>query len=227
MKCIIVDNEDMARRSLSHLCEKIEGVEVLATCKSAKQVLSLLRRESVDVVLASTSTSDLDNLSEAQELPRPPQVILITRREAPNQKIFDQSATEFLTYPVSKPRLARAFDRVRRRDRMLHRKETPPEQTLRIHDGKTRVLYRDIVWIEDVDTHVVIHTFGEQYEAEFTLREIAEILSESHFLKVNRSHVINLKEVQEVGETNILLPGKEITISRAKRPVVMRHLNLL
>jgi len=98
---------------------------------------------------------------------------------------------------------------------------------IRIDGHLSRIPHRDILYVEGNDEGVAFHTQQEVLHSEMGIRDAAEKLQDSHFLKINRSHIVNLKVVTEVKETSVHLPGKVIAISRARRPVLMRHLNLL
>lgn len=226
MNCIIADDDEMARRTLAHLCERIEGIKVVATCGSAREALRSLRRESIDVLLLSSDIPDIAALKALQSSSELPQILMVTRPNG-RQVDLDFNITDFLSKPISQGRLTKSFDRVRRRNRMLQRREDVPELYVKVDGRLVRVPHNEILYIEGSEIAVRLFTVTGDFEVESSIKEMAGKLSDSHFLKVNRSFVINLKAIQKVAETAIHLPGKVVSISRARRPVLMRHLNLL
>ena len=226
MNCIIADDDEMARRTLAHLCERVEGIKVVATCGSAREAVRSLRREPIDVLLLSSDIPDISALNSMKNGSDLPQVLMVTRPNG-RQGDVDFNITDFLSKPISQGRLTKSFDRVRRRNRMLQRREVVPELYVKVEGRLVRVPHNEILYIEGSEATVRLFTVTGEIDVNASIKEMAGKLSDSHFLKVNRSFVINLKAIQKVAETAIHLPGKVVSISRARRPVLMRHLNLL
>jgi YesN/AraC family two-component response regulator len=51
LKCIIVDDELMARMSLQRLCEQHESLNLIAVFENAEDALQFLEKETVDLIL--------------------------------------------------------------------------------------------------------------------------------------------------------------------------------
>ena len=50
MRCIIVDDEPMARKSLQRLCEKLDTLEIVDTFENAETALTFLEDDFVDLL---------------------------------------------------------------------------------------------------------------------------------------------------------------------------------
>ena len=51
MKCVIVDDEKMARTYLEKLCQKEGDLEVVAVCENAENALEVLNEQEIDAGL--------------------------------------------------------------------------------------------------------------------------------------------------------------------------------
>ena len=50
LKCIIVDDELMARKALQKLCEQHQSIELVATCVNAQEALAILEQQEIDLI---------------------------------------------------------------------------------------------------------------------------------------------------------------------------------
>ena len=64
-----------------------------------------------------------------------------------------------------------------------------------------------------------------------TLKEFDKLLSESHFLRVHQSHLVNLKQLEAFIKTEggyiLMKDGSRIPVSTRKRPIVLKMLDSL
>ncbi|MFT5678170.1 MAG: two-component system response regulator LytT, partial [Patiriisocius sp.] len=67
----------------------------------------------------------------------------------------------------------------------------------------------------------------KNYTVHSTLKKIEEKLSDSSFLKVHRSYIININKIIDIEDNSILIAKDVIPISRSNRPELMKRLNLL
>jgi YesN/AraC family two-component response regulator len=79
LRCIIVDDEIMARKSLQKLCEQHSALELVAICENVQQALKVLEQNEIDLIwldvempemtgfdllekITNNHTGDFDNL---------------------------------------------------------------------------------------------------------------------------------------------------------------------
>ncbi len=96
------------------------------------------------------------------------------------------------------------------------------EQILNIRDGKNlfRFKYENIFWIESAGDYICVHTERENAIIKSTLKNLETQLSNSNFLRIHRSTIINTRQVYTVcslanGEFQIELQnGKKLRSGR-------------
>ena len=62
IRCLIVDDEEMARASLERLCSRIEDLEVVGTCDNALDAMSLLKKLEVDLLFLDIEMPDFSGI---------------------------------------------------------------------------------------------------------------------------------------------------------------------
>ena len=111
---------------------------------------------------------------------------------------YDVEALNYLLKPVDRAKLFtvldRAADRLRRQENVI----TLPEQ-----DALVRLPVHRIVWAEAERNYVVIHA-DEVHTVRMTLGELEKSLDE-YFFRTGRSFIVNLKHVQRVTRTDVVL----------------------
>lgn len=111
---------------------------------------------------------------------------------------YDVEALNYLLKPVDRARLFtvldKAADRLRRQENII----TLPEQ-----DALVRLPVHRIVWAEAERNYVVIHA-DEVHTVRMTLGELEKSLDE-YFFRTGRSFIVNLKHVQRVTRTDVVL----------------------
>ena len=78
MKCIIIDDEKMARVILKTLCNEIQSLEVLEDFPNAIEAIKYLNKNRVDLIFLDIHMPGFNGLDFIRSLKNPPKIILIT-----------------------------------------------------------------------------------------------------------------------------------------------------
>jgi hypothetical protein len=103
--------------------------------------------------------------------------------------------------------------------------ETPPERFAVRKRGGSEVMVEvaDIDWIEASGNYAILHVGGETFEIRSSLAKLEAELDPRRFVRVHKSHVVNIARVAEVvpwvsGDWRIRLQdGAEVNLSRRYR----------
>lgn len=138
---------------------------------------------------------------------------------------FEIDAVHYLVKPVSFCDFELALDRCVRRQSW---NRDIGDQVLQVKSDRKILTVRqgDIAYIEVQGKLSVIHTKGKDYMTWTPLREIYGQLQAEQFLRLQRSYIVNMEEI-EVIEAGIckLKTGKEITLSRSIRKEIKEKYN--
>lgn len=116
MKCIIVDDEEMSRVSLQYLCNRVEGLEIVAICETAVQAMKVLREKDVDLVFLDIQMPHISGMEIVRELNTLlPQIVFITSQKDYAHEAFEYEVTDFLLKPITYPRFLKSIERARRK----------------------------------------------------------------------------------------------------------------
>lgn len=227
LKCIIVEDEVMARKSLQRLCEQHESLELAAVFENAEDALVYLSTEKTDLIWLDVEMPGLSGFDLLESLTSIPQIIMTTTKTEYAFDAYQYQVTDYLKKPIMLPRFKMAVDKVLE----LHSKKTsvsPQRQEIYVKsDGRyVRLPYADILFIENIGDYVKIFTHDNSYIIHTTMKYLEEKLG-SQFLRVHRSYIVHLDKIVDIEENNLVIAKKVIPISRANKPELMNRLNML
>ncbi len=228
LKCIIVDDDIMARKSLERLCQKVEGLNVVGSFESGQEGLDFIGTTSVDLIFLDIEMPDLSGLEFLEKATVLPQVIFTTSKTEYAFDAFEYQVTDFLKKPLALPRFAIAIEKAKEVQRQNNEYKAKSREVYIKTDGRyIRLPYDEILYFENAGDYVKVQTKSASYIIHSTLKAIDAKLRSFEFLKVHRSYIINLKQIKDIEENTLVIEKKVIPISRANKPVLMAKLNLL
>lgn len=229
LKCLIVDDELMARTALKRLCEQNDSLDLVAVCENAEEALQLLAEQPIDLLWLDVEMPGLSGFQLLEQLPWRPLVVLTTSKTEYAFTAFQYEVADYLHKPVTLPRFAAAVQKVLSLSQP--RPTTPPtaerkEIYIRTDGRYLRLPYDEIQYIENMGDYVKISTSKHVYVVHTTMRSLEEKLG-AEFLRVHRSFIVHLGKIVDIEESNLVVAGKVIPISRANKAELMNRLNLL
>jgi two-component system, LytTR family, response regulator len=231
---LVADDEPLARQTVrAHLRdlgwrgeihEASDGPGAVAAANEKRPELILL-----DVVMPGAT-----GLEVLQQLAYEPKVIFTTAHDQYAVTAFELGALDYVLKPFGRERLERAMARARvaadgGSASLLHRAQEalhPARRALSrifVRDG-TRIVpvaLAEIERIQGADDYATIVTRTKEYLVSVRLSELEQHLELGGFLRIHRSHVINLEFVTAIQPSGagrlevVMKSGACITASRA------------
>ncbi len=111
LKCLIVDDDIIARKSLERLCSKAGSLEVTGSCASGEEALERLQHEPVDVIFLDLDLPGMDGKQLLGHLPPAQRVVLVTGKVNKLNGTAARAAA-VLTKPVNSEQFKKAIARL-------------------------------------------------------------------------------------------------------------------
>lgn len=240
LRCLIVDDELLARNRMQRLLLLQDDVVVVGVCSDAAAALAAVDEGEVDVVFLDIHMPGLSGLEAAERLPdgdRRPAVVFATAWADHAVDAFALGAIDYLLKPIDETRLARAVERARKaRPRTPAPTSSTTPETLAPLSIPTR---RGVVLVPPGDvTHAVlgndlVTVYGRDgaiYVTDFSVADLEERLPADRFMRVHRRALVNLwlvtllEPLETGGYTAVLPGGHRVTVSRAAGRELRRRL---
>ncbi|CAH0995974.1 Transcriptional regulatory protein YpdB [Emticicia aquatica] len=227
LKCIIVEDEIMARMSLQRLCEQHESLTLVDIFENAEDALEFLSKEVIDLIWLDVEMPGLSGFDLLKNLYSMPQVIMTTSKVEYAFEAYQYQVTDYIQKPITQPRFKIAVEKVLE---LNTRKTTASPERHEIYvktDGRyIRLPYSEILYIENVGDYVKIFAKKHSYIVHTTMKYLEEKLGDS-FLRVHRSYIVHLDKIVDIEENTLVIENKVIPISRANKPELLNKLNML
>lgn len=233
MKCIIIDDEEMCRLNIRHLCSKVENLSLLAEFANPAEALPFIQKESIDLIFLDLHMPELSGADFLRSVSNLPQIVITTTDTGFALDAFEFNVTDYLIKPVSLARFLKAVEKVRERLKLQldkeqrHSDSNVKELFVTVDRKLIKINFEDILFIEASGDYIFIHTAEKKYLTHSTLKKIEEKLPRSDFAKVHRSYIANLTKITDIQDSNLVMGAKLVPISRAQREKLISRLNLL
>ncbi len=227
IRCIAIDDEPLALRQLSKYIERIEDLEVVALCSSARTAVQVIGEQKVDIMFVDINMPDMSGVDFVRGLENPPMVIFTTAYSEYAIEGFRLDAVDYLLKPFSFTDFERAVGKARsllelqrlREEQITPSVEAEPVQpsaenkdciSIKADYKVSLVRYADIIYIESVGEYVRLHlTSGTSIMTLLRLKNMESALPADRFMRVHRSYIVNLAHVTGYARGRVYLDNEE------------------
>jgi DNA-binding LytR/AlgR family response regulator len=222
--CIIVDDEPPAIRLLQKYTEQLQGIECVATCTRAVEVLQLIELHNPDVIFLDIQMPDLTGIQLSAIIKDRVKIIFTTAYPQFAIDGFEVNAIDYLLKPIPFNRFITAVEKVRKQNTEATAVKPPAENKEEFFfvktDGKNRlqrIEINDINYIESIKNYIVLHTGSEQVVTYNTLKYFEENLPPNIFIKIHKSFIVAIGKIEKTDNAEVWVSGKSLPLGDTYR----------
>jgi DNA-binding LytR/AlgR family response regulator len=231
--CIIVDDEPLARQTLISYVEKIPYLEVIATCQNAIEAKLAIQENNPDILFIDIQMPHLTGIELLKMLKHKPATVLTTAYTEYAIESYELEVIDYLLKPIEFERFFKATNKCM--EWLSKTKDWPKPQinvlshTPELSEAKAnylfvkadyklvKIVFDEIIYIEALQKYVRIHTIKERIITLISMSELESMLPSNQFCRIHRSHIINIKMVENIDGYMVSLGKVSLPISRGKR----------
>ena len=115
LKTLIVDDESLARRGLTHRLKNIPDIESVGEAQNGREALKLIGEKSPDLVFLDIQMPGLSGFEVLQQLDADtmPVILFLTAYDEYAVQAFEANALDYILKPIDEERLHQVLDKVR------------------------------------------------------------------------------------------------------------------
>lgn len=213
IKCIITDDEPMARKGLRGYIEKIDFLTLIGECEDAIQLNTLLKTQQVDLIFLDIEMPEMTGLELLLNLANPPKVIIVSAYEQYALKGYEFEVVDYLLKPVSFERFLKSVNRVYA---LLQSEQKEDKDYIFVKSDKLlkKIVLKEILFIESMENYVVIHTTSSKETVYTTLKQLYESLPQGIFQQTHRSYIVNIEKVTAIDGNQLTIGSYKISVAR-------------
>jgi two-component system LytT family response regulator len=239
MKIYIVEDSRLARQELRTLLAAIPDADIVgegAELAPAREAIDTLQPELLLLDVELPGATGFDLLDQLEHVPL---VVFTTAYDQHALAAFERNALDYLLKPIDADRLASALAKARAR---LRPAPAPAQATalkgvddmVFLRDGERCWFVRlgDVAGFEACGNYAQAWFDGQRPLLARTLTSLEERLDPQLFFRASRSHLINLRWVQDIqpwsndGYRVTLRDGHQVEVSRRQAKLLREKLEL-
>ena len=209
-KCIIIDDEELARMLLKTYVDKLDFLELVASFDNPLEALSTLKNNTIDVVFLDIQMPDLKGTDFAKMIPPTTKIIFTTAYSEYALKGFELNALDYLLKPIT---FERFFNAVTKLQTLSLSNNVQDTITVKSGYDLHKLKLKDIIYIESDSEYVIFHTANKKVMSNQTLKALEKSLNASMFIRVHRSYIINKSKVTSLKSRDLMLSDISIPVS--------------
>lgn len=225
MNCIIVDDEPLARKAIQKLVYQTENLECIASFNGAEATKQFLAKNTVDLVFLDIQMPGVNGIEFARTIPKETLVVFTTAFHEFASESYEVDAVDYLIKPVKLERFQKAVEKAHTYCKLFHTEEinsnieniTDDYIFVRADRRLFKVHFSDILYIEGLKDYVVIYLDNQRVITQLNIKTIHDLLPKSFLVRVSKSYIINVNNIDSVDNNTVYIGKNEIPIGNIYR----------
>ena len=226
MNCIAIDDEPLALNVIQDFCSKIDFLDLKGVYFNALDAAAVISQQQIDLVFIDIQMPHFTGLDFVKTLKNPPLIIFTTAHSEYAVQGFEVNAVDYLIKPIPFNRffqaVSKAYELHCLRNRSTAAKSGNSENTtissymlVKVEYATVRVEFSDIRYIEGIKDYVKIKKKGNQLLTKCTMKTLEDRLPSDDFVRVHKSYIISLSQIDKIENNRIIMGDKHIPIGNS------------
>jgi len=218
LKCMIVDDEPVARKLLKEYVADVSFLDFVGEAENPLKAQTILDNWRVDLMFLDINMPRMTGIEFLRSIPSLPMVILTTAYEEYAIEGFNLDVFDYLVKPFSFERFLKACNKAKDYHRIKKAGQaTPPAEDyffVKCNNRIEKITHEELLYVEASLNYITLHTSRGKMIVYLTMKGITENLPGEIFLRVHKSYLVNVSKINSI-EGNILHIGStELPISQ-------------
>lgn len=220
IKCVIIDDEYLAREYLKDYVSKVPSLELLGDFESPLLILDKIKRGEIDLLFMDIQMPDITGLEFIKALEKCPYVVITTAYKKYALEGFELNVVDYLLKPFAFPRFLQAVEKVLRlmenmnkQDHFSIEKKENDYLVVRADRKLYKINFSDLVYMEGQKSYVSFYTESSgRITALITMKELETMLPPGLFLRIHKSYIVSKSAIHS-------LDGNMLEVGDSRLPV--------
>jgi len=236
-KCLVIDDEPLARDLMRSHISKLENFEIVAECGDAMKGMQELRDHKVDLMFMDIQMPQITGIEFLKILKHPPKVIITTAYREYALDGFELDVVDYLLKPITFERFLKSVNKYYQvtQEETQNGSSAPVSDVIQsdeafiyVKENKRviKVFLNEILYIEGLSEYVQIYTGKKKIITKTSMTNLEEKLPVDGFLRIHKSFIVSMSRIEAFTAHTIEVPGKELPIGRSYKNSVLNALQL-
>jgi two-component system, LytTR family, response regulator len=230
MTCLIVDDNDIARATISHLAKQVQGLTVAGEFSNAIDAYNYLQKADVDLIFLDIEMPNMTGLELTRNLSAKDLVIIFTSSKKEYAlEAFELNIADYLLKPVTPARFLQAVNKARAIIESKKEKvQYNDDEFIFIRDSTItrRLKLDDILYAEAMGDYVKFFTAQKMFAIHGTMKAAVERLPPNSFIRIHRSYIVAVGKIDTLQDGCLIIDGKSLPVADAYRKALNARMNV-
>lgn len=234
IKCIVIDDERLAREYIKRYIAKIPQLELVGDFNSPLKAMEIIKNQQIDLLFLDIQMPDITGVEFMKSLQNKPEVVFTTAYQEYAIEGFNLSAVDYLLKPFSFERFFQAVNKVIDK---LENKNTPDDNlsaeltsqatvsetylSIRADRKYYKINFEDIIYIEGQKAYVSFYTNKKRITALASLKDLEESLPGEQFIRIHKSYIVSIKEISALEGNMVEVGEQKLPVGKSYKDVVL------
>jgi len=238
LRVIIVEDMIAIRQGIEEFLQQKPDFIIVGACSTVHDAIALMHTTKPDLLLLDIGLPDGTGFDILEQIPTQLKVIFLTAHSQYAIQAFEYGAIHYLLKPYNERQLNEALQRAINAQPLLqeqidialhsYRKKKAPEYiVLRSKDYVQIVQVKDICYFQADNYYTIVFlNTGKKVLVTKALKEYDDLLSDTYFLRVHQSYLINefcIDRYYQKEGVIYLKDATEIPVSNRKKELVEHY----
>ncbi|WP_405571117.1 LytR/AlgR family response regulator transcription factor [Winogradskyella sp. Asnod2-B02-A] len=231
--CVIVDDEPMALNLVESYAEKTPFLDLKKKCSSALEAMEFIKSNPVDLLFLDIQMPDLTGIEFSKMLPKETRVIFTTAFDQYALEGFKVEALDYLLKPFDYAEFLAAANKANTYFELVkgQQQHSVSEEKeflfVKSEYKQLRIKLADVLYFEGLKDYIKIW-LKDNPKPVLTLMSLKSLeaeLPKTHFMRVHRSFIVALNNIDVIERSQIIINKQRITVSEHYKPKFLEFIN--
>jgi len=199
MKALLVDDERLARKRLTHLLQTHPDITIVGEAENVASAAELAAQVKPDIVFLDVQMPPDKGFDLLPLLPLNALVVFVTAFDTYAVQAFEAAAIDYLVKPISAERLAMTIQRLARQGSHA----TSPEIIIKDANTWVKLNLDSICSIQSDGIYTDVFNINSQtYHVRRSIKEWILLLPGDYFIQLDRSLIVRLQSIHQLKKVN-------------------------
>ena len=229
LKCIIIDDEPIARKVLQEFIEEIDYLELAGQAENSLKAMSLLNNNDIDIIFLDINMPKINGIEFLKTTKLNASIIMTTAYTDYAVEAFGLEVLDYLVKPIAFDRFLKACNKAKETEGLKKTIQVQPTKAndhffVKYNNQIEKIFYDDLAYAEAMLNYVMLYTNSKKMMVYVTIKSLEEQLPADSFIKVHKSFIVNILKVKSIEGNMINIAEAKIPISQNLRDTVINKI---